>query len=296
MSLEEKSQKNVYRILGLLLFLNFFAWVLCWNLSQVKDLEVVFFNVGQGDSIFIETPQHHQILIDGGPDSSVLQKLSDQMPFYDRSLDLIILSHPEKDHLFGLLEVLKRYKVENILWTGVVRDTAEWREWQSAIKKEGAEIKIVKAGQRIILQEENPKIYIDVLYPFENLEGKEVKDSNSTSIVARLTIGEKSFLFTGDIGKVDEEKLLDKNIDSDILKVAHHGSKYSSSEEFLKKVSPDIAVIQVGKNNYGHPAPGVLASLEKFGIKVLRTDINGDIKFTSDGKFKKINYKSKIIN
>ncbi len=273
----------------LLLFLNIFAWLAVWNLSQSQYLEVDFLNIGQGDAIFIETPARQQILIDGGPDSSVLTKLSREMPFFDRTIDLVILTHPEKDHIAGLFEVLKRYKIKTILWTGVVRDTNEWQEWVNLVRKEKADIKIAQKGERIIFNKENPEIFIDILNPEENLEGKESKNtSNDTSIVALLKVGENSFLFTGDIGEPTEKKLAEKNIGADILKIAHHGSKYSSSEEFLKKVLPVAAVISVGENNYGHPTEEVLARLNNFGIKLLRTDEDGDIKIISDGNNFKI--------
>lgn len=273
----------------LLLFLNIFAWLAVCDLSQNQYLEVDFLNIGQGDAIFIETPARQQILIDGGPDSSVLTKLSREMPFFDRTIDLVILTHPEKDHIAGLFEVLKRYKIKTILWTGVVRDTNEWQEWVNLIKKEKADIKIAQKGERIILKKENPEIFIDILSPEENLEGKESKNtSNDTSIVASLKVGENSFLFTGDIGEPTEKKLAEESINADILKIAHHGSKYSSSEEFLNKVAPTVAVISVGENNYGHPTKDVLAKLNNFGIKLLRTDEDGDIKIISDGNNFKI--------
>lgn len=243
---------------------------------------VAFFDVGQGDAVFIETPADHRILIDGGPTSLILEKIGKEMPFYDRTIDLIILTHPEKDHITGLLDVLKRYKIENILWTGVVRDTAEWREWSSLIAKEGAEINLAKAGQKIILQE-NPAIFIDIIHPSGNLAGQLIKDSNNTSIVSKLVFGGNSFLFTGDIEKEAENRIISDNIDADVLKVAHHGSKTSTSEEFLKKVSPVVAVIEVGNNNYGHPASEVLRRLADFGIRILITKENGDIIVTSDG-------------
>ncbi len=271
-------------ILGILVFLNIIAWTAVFHLSQPGVLKVVFFDVGQGDSIFIETPERFQVLIDGGPDLTVLEKLAKEMPFYDRTIDLLILSHPEKDHLFGLLEVLKRYKIKNILWTGIIRDTAEWQEWKNLIEKERAEIKIVQSGQKIILQE-NPLVLFNILYPFENLDGKEVKDSNDTSIVASLIFGAHSFLFTGDITKKTEQELIaqDVYLNSVVLKIAHHGSKTSSSEEFLESVFPEVAVLSVGENKYGHPSPEVLARLEKFGIEILITRESGDIKFISDG-------------
>ncbi len=281
-----KSKKLVWLVFGVLVGANFFAWLMVWELSGAENLEVVFFDIGQGDAIFIETPKRYQILIDGGPTSAVLEKLAKEMPFYDRTVDLIILSHPEKDHLFGLLEVLKRYKIKNILWTGIVRQTAEYREWKKLIQEEGAEITIARAGQKIIIQQE-PLIYLDLLYPLENLEGREFKDSNDTSIVAKLIFNQNSFLFTGDItGKAEKLIIADSglNPDSDVLKVAHHGSKTSSSPEFLEAVSPEIAIISAGENNYGHPHGQVLENLENFGIEILITKEAGDIKIISDGK------------
>ncbi len=280
-----KNKKIVYIIITVLIVLNVFAWVVAYDLNRPQALEVIFFDVGQGDSIFIETPQGHQILIDGGPTYAILEKLEEEMSFYDRAIDLIILTHPEQDHYFGLFEVLKRYEIENILWTGVVRDTAEWQEWVRLIEEEGAEIRIAEAGQKIVIGRPGLPTILEILHPFESLEGQEFKDSNDTSVVARLVFGDVSFLFTGDITKKVEAKLVehDVGLESDVLKVAHHGSKTSSSLGFLEQVSPEVAVTHVGENSYGHPHPEVLANLEQFGIQVLRTDINGDIRIVSDG-------------
>ena len=260
---------------------NIIAWLVVYNLSKVKFLDVNFFDVGQGDAIFIETPERNQILIDGGPSSSILEKLGKEMPFWDRSIDLIILTHPERDHMAGLIEVLKKYKVENILWTGILRDTAEFQEWLKLIKEEKAQIFIAKAGQRVTDQ----NIILDILYPFESLEGKEFKESNNTSIIGKLTFNKNSFLFTGDAYKSAEEKLIKRqsDISSNVLKVAHHGSKTSTSNKFLEEVSPEIGVISVGENKYGHPHQEVLERFKKYGIKILRTDLDGDIKIISDG-------------
>lgn len=278
------NKKLVYIVLGGLVCLNLVAWVVVWDLSQPRFLEVVFFDVGQGDSIFIETPQGHQVLIDGGPSSVVLEKLAEETPFYDRSIDLIILTHPEHDHYFGLFEVLKRYEVENILWTGIIRDTAEYQEWIRLIDEEGANILIAKAGQKIILQK-NPLIFLEILHPFENLENQETKYTNDTSIIAELVFGSVSFLFTGDISKKVEKQLVDEyiNLDTDVLKIAHHGSKTSSCSEFLETVSPEIAVISVGENRWGHPNQEVLENLQQFNIEILITRELGDIKIISDG-------------
>lgn len=282
-------------VLILLIFFNILAWITVYNLSQPQFLEVTFFDVGQGDSIFIETVQGHQILIDGGPDETVLKKLGDEMPFWDRTIDLVIMTHPEYDHLAGLVEILKRYKVENILWTGVLRDTAIYEKWQESIEKEDAQIKIAQSGQKIYCSTlDLNQFYIDILFPFENFEGKIVKNTNNTSIIARLVFGENSFLFTGDVYQSIEKELIRKGIeiDSAVLKVGHHGSKTSSAEEFINEVSPDIAIIQVGQaNHYGHPHPETLAILEKYGTNILRTDLNGDIKILCDSQSLKLKLK-----
>jgi len=275
-------KKSVLIILGILVGFNVLAWIGVFQLSQA-NLEVTFFDVGQGDSIFIETPSGHQILIDGGPTSVVLEKLGKEMPFWDRTIDLVVLTHPEHDHYGGLLEVLKRYKVENILWTGVLRDTAEYEKWQKLIQEESVEIFIAQAGQQI----EGGETSISILWPVESLDGQSVSNTNNTSIVARLVFGESSFLFTGDIYQSVERELLNlvkQRLESDVLKVGHHGSKTSSAEEFIEKVAPEIAVIQAGRDNsYGHPHEITLATLEKYGINILRTDLDGDIKIISDG-------------
>jgi len=267
--------------LTLLVGLNVFAWGIVYDLSQPQFLEVTFFDVGQGDAIFIETSQGHQILVDGGPDSTVIKKLGAEMPFWDRSIDLIVLTHPEHDHIAGLLEVLRRYQVENILWTGILRDTAEYQEWQRLIEEEGAEIHIAKAGLSV-----GPGFTeIKILFPFEILEGQEIKNTNNTSVILRLDFGDNSFLLTGDAYKSIERKLLGKGIDVDILKVGHHGSKTSSAEDFIAEVSPETAVISAGRDNkYDHPHPETLETLEKYGIKVFRTDIEGDIKIITNGR------------
>ncbi|MDP2967482.1 MAG: ComEC/Rec2 family competence protein [bacterium] len=280
-----KDKKIVLGGIILLLIFNILAWFVVYDLSKIRYLEVIFFDVAQGDAIFIKTPQGHQILIDGGPDSVILEKLGKELPFYDRTIDLVILTHPESDHLTGLLDVLRSYKVKNILWTGILIDSAGFKKWAELIKQENAKIYIAQSGQKITIG----KTSFEILIPFENLENKSVKDANNTSIVLRLDFGEISLLFTGDIYKSAERELLSlaKQLDTDVLKVGHHGSKTSTAEEFIIVVSPEIAVISVGRNNsYGHPYQETLDTLEKYGIRIFRTDLNGDIKIISDG----INY------
>lgn len=288
-----KSRNIIFIVFALLILTNVLAWIAVFDLARSQYLEIVFFDVGQGDSIFIETPQQHQILIDGGPTPVVLEKLGKEMPFWDRTIDLVILTHPEKDHITGLLEVLRIYKVENILWTGVIRDSLEYKKWISLLEKEGANIFLAKAGQIICADCKTWKA--QVLFPLEKIAGHKMKNSNNSSIVLKLTVGNKDFLLTGDIEKSSELKLLKTNLKlkADVLKIAHHGSKSSSIPEFIKQVNPSSAVISVGKDNpYGHPHFEVLNTLNTYGIEILRTDILGDIKFITDGTVLKLKTKS----
>lgn len=284
---KNKITKKISLIFLIFLYVaNVLAWNAVFELNKPKNLETHFFYIGEGDAILIETPGQNQILIDGGPNNLILDKLSKELPFFDRTIELVILTHPEQDHLEGLLEVLKNYKVENIIWTGVLRDTTEFKEWQNLIEKEGARILYGKKGIKVT---EN-NLFLIFLYPLKSLVGNLVKDSNDTSLVLKLEFDEIGFLFTGDITKLTEDQLIlnyedPKILKSDILKVAHHGSKTSSSERFLEKTLPTIAVVSAGKNNqFGHPHPEVLEKIKKYGAQIFRTDLQGDITIITNGK------------
>jgi len=276
------STKNKIILLIILFIITAIVWVFVFTEQNKKFLKVKFFDVGQGDSIFIETPDKKQILIDGGPDLSILEKIGRAMLFYDRYIDVIILSHPEADHLNGLVEVVKRYNVGAIIMTGVFRNTTQYRKFLDIIENKKISIYLVELNGEIDF---GNNIKMDILYPFESLKGKTFSDSNNTSIVARLIYENFETLFTGDIEKSIENKLIKASVDlkSDILKVAHHGSKTSTGEDFLKAVSASVAVIQMGKNNrYGHPHSDVLERLKD--ALVLTTGDSGDIKILTDGK------------
>jgi len=277
----EKGAHTKYYLLTILILAlaNVFVWQFVFSLSN--NLKVIFFDIGQGDSIFIETPQKHQILIDGGPSSKVVEKLGKQMPFWDKTIDLVILTHPDYDHLRGLLDVLDNYQVKSILWTGEKSEGKTFESWLLKIKKENANIVLAEAGTLVLLG----KAKMEILYPLE-LPKQDLVNNNKSSIAALLSFRNARFFFTGDIDKQAEQEIIfqGQDISSDILKVSHHGSRSATSPEFLANVQPKIAVISVGKDNaYSHPHQEVLSNLLEFGIKIMRTDLSGDITITSSG-------------
>lgn len=247
-------------------------------------LHVYFLDIGQGDAMLVKTGSGRQILIDGGPDETILRRLGEVMPFYDKSIDLVISTHPDADHVAGLVSVLEKYKVDKILETGMACSTAICRGWEEAKDLEEAEIVLAYRGQQVEADEETAFL---VLHPFENQKGKVLSKRNNGGIVLKLRHGVQSVLLTGDIEKQIENKLVlaGLDLDSDFLKVAHHGSKTSTTENFLKAVSPLAAFIQVGgKNRYGHPTSEVLSRLENYGVKYYRTDTDGTKELVLDGK------------
>lgn len=274
-------QKNFkYYFLGLLLLATFFVW--CIVFAESRDgLMVVFLDVGQGDAVFIEAPNGNQVLIDGGPNKSVLRQLSKIMPFYDRSIDLVIESHPDGDHINGLVEVLRRYNVELVMESGVANDSQAYQEIQNIIKEKNIKNILARQGMKINLDD---GINIDILFPDRDVFGLE---TNTASVVAKLNYGENCFIFTGDSPKAIEQYLVSvygENLNCEVLKIGHHGSNTSTSEAFLGYINPEYAVISVGENKYGHPHQEILDLLGRFGINILRTNELGTIKIKSDGE------------
>ncbi|HEY4484521.1 MAG TPA: ComEC/Rec2 family competence protein [Candidatus Paceibacterota bacterium] len=273
--------KKEWVILGSLILVAFLSFSFGGNDGL---LHVYFLDVGQGDAIFVETPSGKQVLIDGGPDETVLQRLGEVMPFYDRTIDLVINTHPDADHLAGLLSVLERYKVLAISETGMACETSLCAEWKNLKTNEGADLINLVLGQEI---GEGDNFRFLVLHPFEDETGRTFPKRNNGGIVLKLIFGAQSVLLTGDIEKQVENKLVSAgvNIDSDFLKIAHHGSKTSTTEEFIKKVSPLAAFIEVGRNNkYGHPTEEVMKRLADFKIPYYRTDIDGTVELVLDGE------------
>lgn len=249
-----------------------------------KNLEVDFLDVGQGDAILIKAPGGQNILVDGGPDKTVLKRLGENLPWWDKQIDLMILTHAHDDHVTGLIDVLKRYRVKKILYTGAVHNAPNYLSWLKLARDKKAPLMIIDKEQTINL---GAGANLEILYPDESFLGKTVDDLNQSSIVFKLVYGQNKFLLTGDAGEPVEKKLIAQGaaLSADLLKVSHHGSQYSSSQEFLEKVKPKTAVIEVGKNNdFGHPSLRTIKRLERIGAEIFRTDKNGTIRIISDGQ------------
>lgn len=270
-------------IVFLLAIAAFYLWQFILNQEQVSDsvVEVIFFDVGQGDGSLIKMPKSNQMIIDGGPSRYFAEKVAREIPLFDREIEIVVLTHPDKDHITGLFEVFDVFEVERVLMPEIKGEEGQkelYINFKKAAEKEGSKIIFAEQGQKISFPGE---VYFLVFWPRENFSSRE---TNDFSVVGKLIFGKKSFLFTGDISEKIEEILTEEdfNIKSDVLKVSHHGSKNSTSDSFLRAVLPKIAVISVGKNNYGHPAKNILETLEKFDIKTFRTDKKGDIKFITN--------------
>ncbi len=278
-------KKTFFVFMGVLAVVLILIGPIIWENEFDKNLKVIFLDVGQGDSILIKTPYKQNILIDGGPDDAVLYGLGKNIPFYKQSIDLMILTHFDLDHITGLISVLERYKVKSVFYNGLEDDSPEFQEWLRIIKEKDILLKSVKAGDNIIFGND---LALKTFYPLELLDKK--VENNNTSVVNKLVYKTVSFLFTGDLEKEGEKDLLTKKIDleSDVLKISHHGAKKSTSKEFLDAINPKYAIISVGKNNFGHPSLRVLKRLERSGVKILRTDLNREIKMVTDGRELKI--------
>jgi len=256
---------------------------------SADNLKVNFINVGEGDSILIEAPNKINILIDGGgtPQSDFDVGSKIVVPYLRRKgineIDLLVLTHPHLDHLEGLLPVLMEFKVDMVLDSGLPCDSSEYKEFISLILKKGIPYHKAKAGDNFIFSN-NLEIFL--LNPLYDSDFYEESDFNNASIVVKLFYKNADFLFTGDIEETAEKKLLvwQNILQSDILKVGHHGSTSSTNLQFLDKVNPSIAVITVGKNHFGHPSQKTIERLEDKNIQIYRTDEDGTIIIRTNGQ------------
>ncbi len=283
------NKKIIYGILATLMAISLILGFIIFYLQKANELKVIFLNIGQGDAILIESGSN-QVIIDGGRNEELLlERLGEFMPFWDRTIEAIVITHPDADHFGGLTGVLKNYRVENIIKTNAESHSRAWKSLQDIIAKEKAnEIKAI-FGLKIKF----PNLAkIETLFPFQEVL-QYSKNTNETSVVMKLIYGKNSFLFTGDLPSNKEDELLRAGIDvkSEVLKVGHHGSRFSTDENFLEAVSPKDAVISVGKNNYGHPTKEVLDKLKRRLTRIWRTDRDGNIVY----QCKKANKKCQVF-
>ncbi len=267
--------------------------VLFFCLLSLPDgrLHVFVLDIGQGDSILIQTPSDERILIDGGPDDAVLQQLGKVMPFYEKDIDVVVLSHPHLDHVNGLVEVLKRYHVGCVMMTGVSYNFSGYTAFLEQVSEH--HIPVVYAGAHIATANgEVPADYVlgsvtlDMLFPFESEQGRTFENQNNGSIVFRLLYGKRSFYFPGDLEMEGEEKLVETTLDlhADFLKAPHHGSRTSDTIPLLERIQPDYAAISCGVGNkFGHPHPITIQHFQELHIATYRTDLDGIIEAVSDG-------------
>lgn len=270
--------KNTSRIALLTLFgLTLMGGLLLWHLSlREQQTEVIFLNVGQGDAILISQGSH-QILIDGGRSGKeLLARVGRHVPFWDRKIEFVMATHPDADHIGGLPALLRSYQVDHVLTTGAESETDISRLFQEAtVSETGKKATEVFRGATLALPRGGE---LRLEYPLTPLPAdSSTGNTNEGSIVARFVYSETSFLLTGDLPR--EEGVLPDEAAVSVLKVAHHGSKYSTSDRFLEMTRPKEAIISVGKNSYGHPDPGVLDRLRSKGALVRRTDESGDIRY-----------------
>lgn len=251
------------------------------GILRPRILKVSFYDIGQGDSIFIETPDRFQVLFDGGPGPAILERLSGDMPFYDRSLNLLVSTHPDADHISGLIDVLERYQVASVITSSVGTRTSAYERFTQELGYERTNIR-----QGMAFSDKDPillggGVALTILHPDA---GTPTTNTNDSGIVSLVTYGKFNVLLLADVSKEVEKHILPWITNQvTVVKIAHHGSRFSSGKEFLSRIAPQICVIQVGKNTYGHPSLEALASITQAGCQLWRTDRQGTLTLYSDG-------------
>lgn len=289
--------KNPWKI-ALIVSLALFSLglIFFYQYSRFNDnkLHVVFCDVGQGDAIFIRTPKGLDILIDGGPDNSVLSCLSNHMPFWDRTIEIVALTHPHADHLVGLIGVLKRYKVDLFITEKLENKTESFREFARIVQNKKINNRYVFAGDKLRIKD---GVVLQVLSPSKEFlqrtspSGVIGESGEFASLVLFLSYGQFDTFLTGDSQVLELAEALQTASQGEALQeievfqVPHHGSKTGLNQELVDQINPKLAVISVGKNNkYGHPHKEVMELLNGSKVKILRTDQNAEVEIVSDGK------------
>ena len=268
-------------LVGILVLGNIFVWLSVYQRRPSNILSVYFLDIGQGDAIFIDTPGDRHILLDGGPNRKVLAELGKILPFGEKRIDVMIESHPDRDHIGGLPEVVSRFDVGMFLEPGVESDNTIDDELKRRIIEK--KIPSILARRGMVLNF-GDGVKLTILFPNQDVSRWETNDA---SIVAKLEYGENSFLLTGDSPIKTENILLKLDseiLDSNVLKAGHHGSRTSTAAAYAAAVSPEYAVISAGKDNsYGHPHKEGFDIFAKIGVKIASTMDSGTTKFEPNG-------------
>lgn len=255
-----------------------------FSLLPDGKLHLHVFDVGQGDAMMLVSPSGKQILIDGGPNTELLTHLGEHMSFFDRTIELVVLTHPDADHVTALPDVLRRYKVDNILLAGVEHHSGRYEALLDLIAEQNVSVLLPDPKEDIVLGD---NVVLDIIWPKPDVFGHDPKNVNDTSVVMRVLYGNDSILLAGDIEEDAETAILQSGADirADVLKVPHHGSKTSSSTGFVLAVAPELAVVSAGRNNrFGHPHTEVLNRYAALRIPVLSTANEGSLSLEFNGK------------
>lgn len=279
---EPKQHKFTKIIIALLVVFIALSFIAIKNVSD-ENLHVYFLDVGQGDSIYARY-MNTDIIIDGGPDNSLMYELGKYHPFYDQKIEYIVISHPHDDHIVGLLEIIKRYDIGTIYMTDAPADTDAYMQLQKIIKEKNIQTKIISSRACEDLAQ---NYSICFLYPTSSYANTKIDNLNNTSIVASLKYGAFKLILPGDLETYKQTIVAEENgltLKSDILKAAHHGSSNGLNDNFMNLVSPELVIFSVGADNkFGHPSQESIDYMNNAGTKFLRTDEKGTIEVISDG-------------
>ncbi len=276
-------KRRVFILLGLCAVV---IWAAVLALPD-KNLHVIFCDVGQGDATLMVWGRV-QILIDGGPDLAVLECLARYVPFFDKQIEVVVVTHGHDDHTTGLISVIERYSVKHFVRAKTAAVSAELDDLQRiADERKVATTKMAAGDELVFSRKDRSELRVKVLWPPQSAgEVTYARNLNLGSVVAEVEWGWFSALVTGDAdAEVEKEMDLTGDVQQvEVLKVPHHGSRTGLDADYVRQVKPDLAVISVGKNSYGHPASETIQLLQTMGTEIKRTDTDGDIEVISDGK------------
>ncbi|MFA6608497.1 MAG: MBL fold metallo-hydrolase [Candidatus Paceibacterota bacterium] len=286
---QKKKLSNIFSDYGkiILVVILFFISIVCiveiFTLIIPQKLRVSFLDIGQGDAIFIQTPSGKSMLIDGGPNNLIREKLASEISFFNHDIDVMLVTHPDSDHVTGLIPVLEKYNVKKIVVSPAEGHTKVFDDLSVHIENENADVYVAHKGDVIDFHD---GVVVKILWPKINYLPKK-NDTNDASVSVEIIYGNETFLLTGDLPSTREGELvangLDKNIT--VYKASHHGSKYSSGEQLLTYIRPEYAVISAGKNNrYGHPNVETIDRLHRYAQEIISTIDRGTISFVTDGR------------